>query len=96
MADLGMAAKVRPVLAVSVPFGDADYALVQVIPHTTQRRGSQFEVKIAARFLADGVFNLQGMMAVPAAKFIRHLGTLSTAQMGEIDSAMKRWLGLVG
>ena len=32
LADLGIAAKVRPVLIVSVSYGDTDYALVQVIP----------------------------------------------------------------
>ena len=45
-ADLGMAAKVRPVLVFSVPFGDKDYALVSVIPHTATARGSQFEVSL--------------------------------------------------
>jgi hypothetical protein len=44
LADLGLAAKVRPVLVVSVPFGDLDYALIQVVPHTTQPRGGQFEL----------------------------------------------------
>ena len=38
LADLGFAAKVRPVLIVSVPYADTDYALIQVIPHTTQAR----------------------------------------------------------
>jgi mRNA interferase MazF len=35
MADLGFAAKIRPVLVVSVPFDDADYSLFEVVPHTT-------------------------------------------------------------
>jgi mRNA interferase MazF len=46
LADLGLAAKVRPVLVVSVPFDDRNYALIQVIPHTTQPRGAQFEVRL--------------------------------------------------
>jgi mRNA interferase MazF len=52
LADLGMAAKVRPVLVLSVPFGDGDYALVNVLPHTTNPRGSQFEVKLSVVGLA--------------------------------------------
>jgi mRNA-degrading endonuclease toxin of MazEF toxin-antitoxin module len=34
LADLGMAAKVRPALAISVPADDADRALVTLVPHT--------------------------------------------------------------
>ena len=96
LADLGLAAKVRPVLVVNVPYADRDYALAQVVPHTTQPRGAQFEVRLAVRFLETGAFNVQGMLAVPAAKFLRRLGTLPPAQMGEIEAMMKRWLGLPG
>jgi len=96
LADLGFAAKTRPVLVVSVPFAARDYALIQVVPHTTQARGAQFEVEIPARFLQAGVFNVQGMLAVPAAKFLRRLGALSPAQMDEIETVVTRWLGLAG
>lgn len=95
LADLGFAAKVRPVLVVSVPFADSDYALIQVIPHTTQKRGSQFEVNIPIRFLESGVFNVQGMLAVPSSKFLRRLGALSPERLEEVETMMKRWLGLV-
>jgi len=94
LADLGFAAKVRPVLVVSVPYGDRDYALIQVIPHTTQPRGTAFEVQISIRFLETGAFNIQGMLAVPRAKFLRQLGTVPLVQMTEIEHAVKRWLGL--
>lgn len=94
LADLGFAAKIRPVLVVSVPFGARDYALLQVIPHTTQPRGAQFEVEIPVRFLQRGVFNVQGMMAVPAAKFLRRLGALMPVQMEEIETVIRGWLGL--
>jgi mRNA interferase MazF len=96
LADLGLAAKVRPVLVVSVPYADRDYALIQVVPHTTQTRGAQFEVRLPVRFLETGAFNVQGMLAVPAAKLLRRLGTLPPAQMGEIEAMMKRWLGFAG
>jgi mRNA-degrading endonuclease toxin of MazEF toxin-antitoxin module len=36
------------------------------------------------------------MLAVPAGKLLRRLGTLPPAQMGEIEAKMKRWLGLAG
>ena len=94
LADLGFAAKVRPVLVVSVPYADSDYALVQVIPHTTQARGAQFEAQFPVAFLQSGAFNVQGMLAVPSAKFLRRLGALAPAQMDEIEATMRHWLGL--
>ena len=94
LADLGMAAKVRPVLIVSTPYSDADYALVCVIPRTANPRGSQFEVRLNIPALQPGAFNLQGMLAVPCAKFIRKLAALETNQMQQIESALKKWLGL--
>ena len=94
LTDLGLAAKVRPVLVVSIPFADRDYALVQVVPHTTQSRGANFEVPSSAGFLASGVFNVQGMLAVPSAKFLRRLGVLTGEDMARIEAMMKRWLGL--
>jgi mRNA interferase MazF len=96
LADLGVAAKVRPVLVVSVPFADRDYALIQVVPHTTQPRDAQFEVRLPVRFLKAGAFNVQGMLAVPSVKFLRRLGTLPPSQMSEVDVTIKRWLGLSG
>jgi len=91
---LGLAAKTRPVLIISVPLTDEDYALVQVIPHTTSARGARFEAEIPVRFLKQGVFNVQGMMAVPTAKFLRRLGTLSSEQMMNVESLVKQWLML--
>ena len=96
LADLGIAAKVRPVLVVSIPFADRDYALVQVIPHTTQPRGAQFEIPLPVRFLETGAFNVQGMMAVPAGRFLRRLGDLPPAQMRDVEATMRQWLGLAG
>jgi mRNA interferase MazF len=49
--DLGMTEKVRPALIVSVAAGDADRALLTIVPHTTSLRGSQYEVAVAVPFL---------------------------------------------
>ena len=70
LADLGLAAKVRPVLVVSVPYADSDYALIEVVPHTSEGRNGRFEVELRIPFLQSGVFNVQGMLAFPAAKFL--------------------------
>jgi mRNA interferase MazF len=95
LADLGFAAKVRPVLVVSVSYRDSDYALVQVVPHTTQPRGAQFEIQMPVPFLHPGAFNVQGMLAVPSAKFLRRLGALDPFQMAKIETVIKQWLGFV-
>ena|SRR5688572_23069009 len=93
LADLGLAAKVRPVLVISVPFTDPDYALVSVIPHTTSPRGSRFEVALDVPWLQQGAFNIQAGLAVPEAKILRKLGTLNADQLLRIESSLKSWLG---
>ena len=93
LTDLGIAAKTRPVLVLSVPFSDADYALITVVPHTTNIRRSDFQVKLSVSGLRPGAFNVQGLMAVSPAKFIRSLGTLQPTQMKLIEDTVKRWLG---
>jgi mRNA interferase MazF len=40
LCNFGMVAKTRPALVLSVPFGDHDYALFHVVPHTTHIEGS--------------------------------------------------------
>ncbi|RKU35193.1 type II toxin-antitoxin system PemK/MazF family toxin [Candidatus Poribacteria bacterium] len=93
LADLGVAAKTRPVLVLSVPFSDSDYALITVVPHTTSSRRSNFEVNLSVAALRPGAFNVQGLMAVPPAKFIRKLGALQSAQMAQVTATVKKWLG---
>ena len=94
LCDLGMIAKVRPVLIFSVPFGDRDYALFHIVPHTTAARNSQFEVPLVVSWLQPGVFNIQGSQSVPRGNLIRLLGTLTKDQMAQIEEALRRWLKL--
>ena len=93
-ADLGLVAKVRPVLVLSVAFSDHDYALFHILPHTTTVRGSQFEVAIQAPYLAAGVLNIQGSLSIPRAYFVRRLGMLPTDQLRAVEESISRWLGL--
>jgi mRNA interferase MazF len=92
--DLGIAGKTRPVAVVSIPFGDSDYALMSVIPHTTTARGSEFEVELTIRGLKLGVFNVQGLLAVPPSRFVRHISDLDRRQMEQLETVLSRWLGL--
>jgi mRNA interferase MazF len=94
LADLGMVAKVRPVLVLSVPFGDNDYALFHIVPHTTAVRDSQFEVAVNVLWLQNGVFNIQGSQSVPRSNLVRTLGTLTDEQLAPVEESFRRWLQL--
>ncbi|MGH9845027.1 MAG: type II toxin-antitoxin system PemK/MazF family toxin [Blastocatellia bacterium] len=94
VADLGMVAKTRPCVILSVPLLDEDRALIGIVPHTTQPRGTRFEINTPARFLKPGVFDAQGLQPVPLAKLERRLGTLTAQQMQSIEDTVRQWLGL--
>jgi mRNA interferase MazF len=94
LADLGLAAKVRPALIISVPFKDTDRALLTVVPHTTKIFGSEYEVHLPVRWLEKGAFNVQSVMPAVPPQFIRKLGTLTAEQFHEIENALRRWEGL--
>lgn len=94
IVDLGLAAKVRPCLALSVPASDEDRALATLVPHTTSLRGSRFEVDVRVRFLRTGAFVAQNLVTVPHAKIIRKLGSLTPGQLDVVDEAVRTWLGV--
>jgi mRNA interferase MazF len=77
--DLGLAAKVRPALALSVPVGDTERALVTLVPHTTSRRGSRLEVPLKVSFLKEGGFDAQGLVTVPFVRGIHARGVTQDA-----------------
>ena len=94
MVDLGMAAKVRPALVMSVPAEDRDRALVTLVPHTTSPRQSRFEAAVSVAFLRAGVFDAQNLVTIPHAKLVRQLGKLSGGQLASVERAVSLWLGL--
>ena len=60
LVDLGMVAKVRPCLVLSIPADDQhDRVLATLVPHTTSTRISRFEVISSVRFLKPGAFDAQ-------------------------------------
>ena len=93
-ADLGLVAKVRPVLILSVPFLDHERAVFGIVPHTTAARGTRFEVSVSVPGLQAGVFDAQGLRNVPQQVLIRRLGLLTPQQLTQIEEAVKRWFGL--
>ena len=94
LVDLGLVAKVRPCLVLSIPFEDQDRALITLIAHTTSLRGSRFEVELQTRFLRPGAFDAQNLVTIPQAKLLRRLGTLSASQLAAVEDIVRKWLGL--
>jgi mRNA interferase MazF len=96
LADLGLAAKVRPVVIVSRNDPDPPRALVVYVPLTTQSRRSRYEVVLPKqRFLdSDSVVNVQGIGSLPIARLERKLGKLSDDLMNEIKLAISFALDL--
>jgi len=94
VVDLGYLGKVRPVLVVSVPLVDTDRTLVVIVPHTTSIAGTRFEIAIPHSSLQQGSFDVQQIAAVPAAKFIRRIGALSSQELKLIDAGVAQLLGL--
>ena len=94
IVDLGLAAKVRPCLILSVPTDPQDRILVTVVPHTTSVQGTRFEVDIPAPFLKPGAFDAQQVVTVAQARLVRHIGDLDAAEMAQVEFAVRQWLGL--
>ena len=92
--DFGITQKVRPALVISIPYADEDRALIGVIPHFTAVRGSQFEIAVPTRFLAEGAFLVQGIQAVPPRYFLRRLGRLTSEQLHRVEQVLLFWQGV--
>jgi mRNA interferase MazF len=90
LADLGMAAKTRPVVIVSRYDPDPPRALAIYVPLTTQDRGSLYEVVLPRlRFLdRDSIANVQGMASIPTVRLERKLGKLPDEVILKIKQAI--------
>ena len=96
MADLGMAAKTRPVVVVSRYDEEPPRVLVLYVPLTSEDRGSDYEVKVPKLpFLRlGGVANVQGLGSLPLKRLERRLGTLPAELMARIKKALRFALDL--
>lgn len=96
LADLGLAAKTRPVVIVSRQDPDPPRALVLYVPLTTQRRDSPYEVPLPRLpFLdRDSVANVQGLGSLPTVRLERKTGRLSAQVMEQLKGALALALDL--
>lgn len=90
LADLGLAAKTRPVVIVSRQDPNPPRALVLYVPLTTQHRLSPYEVPLPRfSFLdRDSVANVQGLGSLPAVRLERKIGRLTNEVMAELKRAL--------
>ena len=96
LADLGLAAKTRPVLIVSRADEDPPRALVIHVPMTTQKRGSRYEVDLGRLpFLREASFvNVQGIASIPITRLERKLGRMPAETFEKIKEALHYALDL--
>ena len=95
-ADLGLAAKTRPVVVVSRYDQDPPRVLVIYVPLTSEDRRSQYEVKMPKLPLLrlEGVANVQDIAALPQRRPECRLGVLSQDVMDRIKSTLRFALDL--
>lgn len=90
LVDLGLAAKMRPVVVVSRYDPTPPRALVLYVPVTTQNRGSGYEIELPnLPFLRQGsVANVQGLGSIPTVRLERKLGELPSEVTLKIKQAL--------
>ena len=91
-ADLGMAAKVRPVLIVSRQDEEPPRDLILAVPLTTENRGSQYEVAMPrVRFLREiSTANVQGLQPFRPADLEGPIGHFEPSAIAGVRAAL-RW-----
>jgi mRNA interferase MazF len=94
IADMGMVAKVRPVLVLTETPAEDDLTLVTVVFHTTQAFGNVWEIEIPKPWLKEGVFHLQQIYTAPIAKFERRLGKLTDDEFELVKDGLRDRLNL--
>jgi mRNA interferase MazF len=90
LADLGLAAKTRPVVILSRYDPDAPRALTIYVPLTTQNRGSKYEVELPKLpYLREmSVANVQGVASLAVTRVKRKLGEVPPDVLRQIREAL--------
>ena len=96
VVDLGLAAKVRPCVVVSVSNSDRQRNMSVVVPMTTEIRGGDCEIRFPKPpwLRQESVVNVLGIAGVDNAKIERRIAAFPADKILEIESVLKRLLGL--
>jgi mRNA interferase MazF len=91
LADMGLAAKVRPVVVLLADEVEVERTLIVHVPVTTQNRGGPLEVGVGhLRFLdRASVANVQAIGSLPRVRFKRRVGVLPADDLERIKQAMR-------
>lgn len=95
-AELGIAAKSRPVLVLAYPRDPAARMLVVVAPLTSKIRGAYGEVPLGpVRWLPKpSAVNVQGIASFDPGRLVRRLGICTSKQMEAVKGALRELLDL--
>ncbi len=96
LADLGLAAKVRPVLIVSRQDPNPPRGLCTYVPLTTRQRGSPYESLIGHFSFLDAasVITVQGIGSLVEPRLERKLGNVPSDIMDKVKAALRFALDL--
>ena len=96
LADLGLAAKTRPVLVVCRDDPDPPRVLTIYVPLTRQNRGSAYEIDLGKLpFLREpSTANVQGIASIAEARLERRLGKVNGEQLEKVRAAIRFALDL--
>ena len=96
LADLGLAAKTRPIVIISRDDPDPPRSLAIYVPLTRQNRGSRYEIPLGHLRWLDSrtVANVQGVASLPIPRFERRIGRLPHRDLVEIEQALLYACGL--
>src|ERR1035437_7184791 len=96
VVNLGMAAKVRPCVVVSVGKPDRQRNMSVVLPMTTEIRGGECKIPFPKPtwLRQESVVNVLGIAGVDNAKIERRISVFPADKMSEIESVLKRLFGL--
>jgi mRNA interferase MazF len=96
IVDLGMMAKTRPCIVLSVHQPDKERNMSVVVPMTTEIRGGACEVAFPkpAWLNEESVVNVLGIAGVDNAKIIRRIASFHKPAFSEVVDVAARMIGL--
>jgi mRNA interferase MazF len=96
LVDLGMAAKTRPCVVVSIEEPDSKRKMAVVVPMTTEVRGGECEVTFAKPpwLRQESVVNVLGIAGVDHAKMVRRLAPFPHSSFCKVMETVARLLGI--
>lgn len=100
LVDLGITAKTRPMLILSIPPDDADRNLITGVSRSLSARGGNFEIPHSGRQLGrglrleDGVFVCNQIITVDRAKLTLRVMTIDDDTLIAVEDRVREWLAL--